>query len=84
VEDKVNVEDDSLSSSQNEEDLFDDSDDITAFNFNAPQIDPETFDPPIQFDQSQPHEWVILWLMKFQKQFNIPDTGFDALVKFIR
>ena len=46
------MEDDSLSSSQNEEDLFDDSDDVTAFNFNAPQIDPETFDPSIQFDQS--------------------------------
>jgi len=84
VEDEVNVEDDSLSSSQNEEDLFDDSDDIMAFNFNKPQIDPEIFNPTIQFDQSQPHEWVILWLMKFQKQFNIPDTGFDALVKFIR
>jgi len=81
---EVDVEDDSSLSSQDEDDLFDDSGDTATSNYNTPQIDPETFDPPIQFDKSQPHEWVILWLMKFQKQFNLPDTGFDTLVKFIR
>jgi hypothetical protein len=58
--------------------LMSDSDDAT-FHFNAPQIDPETFDLPIRPGQSQSNEWVILWLLKFQKRFNLPDIGFDLL-----
>ena len=80
---EVNVEDDSSSSSQ-EEDNSDDSDDTAPFIYSVPQIDPETFDLPIQFDKSRPNEWIILWLMKFQKEFNLSDTAFDTLVKFIR
>ena len=81
---EVNFENDSLSSDQDENDSLSSNSEDTPFNFNTPQIDPETFDPPIQFDEGQLNEWVVLWLMKFQKQFNLPNTGFDALVKFIR
>src|SRR6185369_5941344 len=76
---EVNVEDNSVSSSQEE----DNSDDTALFIYSVPQIDPETFDPPIQFNKSRPNEWIILWLMKFQKEFNLSDTAFDTLVKFI-
>ena len=62
----------------------DNQDNMPIFNFNLLQIDLKTFDDPIQFDKSQPHEWIILWLMKFQKQFNLPNTAFDTLVKFMR
>ena len=48
---EINVEDDSLSSSQ-EKDNSDDSDDTALFIYSIPQINPETFDPPIQFDKS--------------------------------
>jgi hypothetical protein len=80
-----NFEDDSLSSNgDGQDDLSDDLQNTPAFNYNAPEIDPETFDPPIGQDESQQNMWVILWLMKFQKQFNLPDTSLDALIKFIR
>ena len=84
-----NSQDDTSSSDPNEEKSeegvsSDDQDNTPIFNFNPPQIDPETFDDPIQFDKNQPYEWIILWLMKFQKQFNLSDTAFDTLVKFMR
>jgi hypothetical protein len=70
-QDEDNSEDDIMASSaveDNSEDdiLMSDSDDAT-FHFNVPQIDPETFDPPFRPGQSQSNEWVILWLLKFQK-----------------
>jgi len=80
---EINVEDDSSSSSQ-EEDNLNNLDDTALFIYSVSQIDPETFDPPIQIDKSWPNEWIILWLMKFQKKFNLFDTAFDTLVKFIR
>ena len=67
-----------------EEESLGDQDEIPSFDFNAPQIDPETFDPPFQSTEGRQNEWIILWLMKFQQRFNLPDIGLDALIKFLR
>ena len=52
-------------------------------NFIPPEIDPEVFDPPFTFDDNS-HDWIILWIMKYQQRFNVSDVGTETLIKFLR
>ena len=51
-------------------------------NFIPPEIDPEVFDPPFTFDDNS-HDWIILWIMKYQQRFNVSDVGTETLIKFL-
>ncbi|CAG8771475.1 3439_t:CDS:2, partial [Dentiscutata heterogama] len=76
---KFNDPDDSPSSSDSSKDLSDSSkssidlQDHKFINFIPPEIDPEVFDPPFNFEDNS-NDWIILWVMKYQQRFNIPDT----------
>ena len=53
-------------------------------NFIPPEIDPEVFDPPFDTESVRSNDWITLWIMKYQQRYNIPDTGTEALIKFLR
>jgi hypothetical protein len=76
------------SDSAAEEDDPDLSDDEIPFEqFTAPDLpdleelfDFETENTNVKFDDS----WILLWILKFQSRFQLPDTAIDSLIKFVR
>ena len=33
---------------------------------------------------NDPSIWILIWIMKFRSNFNLPDTATEALIKFVK
>jgi hypothetical protein len=64
----------------------DDPDDENLDNFedySSPDYEPLR-DPPASESTSGRFLWILLWIMNFRTRFNLPETGTESLIKFIK
>src|SRR6266542_2333397 len=72
-EEEKNEEDDDGNDDNNEEEKDDDGNDVSYEQFDASNI---TFDCA--------DSWIVLWILKYQSRFCLPDVAINALIKFFQ
>jgi hypothetical protein len=52
-------------------------------DYSSPDYEPLR-DPPASESTSGRFLWILLWIMNFWTRFNLPETGTESLIKFIK
>jgi hypothetical protein len=71
-------------SAQDEDTSFDVDDDefLNEYeNYSHPTFN---FDTSEELPKEQQFTWILIWIMKFRSNYNIPDTATEALIKFVK
>jgi hypothetical protein len=50
-------------------------------NYSHPTFN---FDTSEELPKEQQFTWILIWIMKFRSNYNIPDTATEALIKFVK
>lgn len=51
-------------------------------DYSPPDYEP--LDEPASESTSGRFSWILLWIMRFRTRFNLPETGTESLIKFIK
>jgi hypothetical protein len=78
-------EDMNVNSSQSNNESDDNNETFKIFeDYSAPDYEPFQ-DPTTSKSTNNPQFlWILLWIMSFRTRFNLPETGTESLIKFIR
>lgn len=62
-------------------------DDVPVEQFTAPDLDDLDFESDDEYPDTNLESndlWILLWILKYQARFRLPDVAIDSLIKFFR
>jgi hypothetical protein len=80
-------EDDFDNDDESDDDRGFSEDDVPIEQFTAPDFDDFDFESDDEYPDSNlesDDSWILLWILKYQARFRLPDVAIDSLIKFFR
>jgi hypothetical protein len=79
----INEDNEHVNEDKSDSEYDNNEQDEQTVNFDAPDIKDHFDNIPIA-SINQGFAWIVIWILKYQERYRLPDTATDSLIKFIR
>ncbi|CAB4375938.1 unnamed protein product [Rhizophagus irregularis] len=79
----INKDNEHVNEDESDSEYDNDEQDEQTVNFDASDIEDHFDNIPIT-SINQGFAWIVIWILKYQERYRLPDTATDSLIKFIR